>query len=191
MDVRNDNVILRDWLGQGRPLIIRRPCLSSDGKNVCLGLALPPAPDKQRLSFDLPLSLVREVSEPPLWEECAAVENATLEQIRTAANEGGVRLRTFGSHAWQHLTGLPYLTTDSDLDLLLFIETRKSWAAIRKKLEQIPGSIPSRIDLEIVLGGDASFSWREFSTTPQRLLFKGNSRVWLGNTNDVTKCLRE
>jgi len=180
------DVVLRGWLGEGRPLIVRRPCLSPDGENVCAGLALPPDPHKRRLAFDLPRVFVREVAEPPLWEDCEAdIANGTVEQIRAAAGAGGVPLRTFGSHAWQHLTGLPYVTKNSDIDVLAFINTRKSWRVIRQELEWIDWSSAPEIDLEIVLGHDASFSWREFSNTSARLLFKGNSRVWPGFKHDA------
>ena len=174
--------VLRTWLAQGHPLMVRSPCLSTDGAKVCVGLSLPPNPQKRRLAFELPRALVREVAPPPL----CLPSTELLQQIQTAAE---AELRTFGSHAWQRLTGLPYVTETSDIDLLIFLNSRQSWENTRHHLEQISWSSSPRIDLEIVLAGDASFSWREFSTSPQRLLFKGNSRVWLGNKHDVAKHL--
>ena len=173
--------VLRTWLAQGHPLIVRSPCLSPDGANVCVGLSLPPNPQKHRLAFELPRALVREVAPPPLWPHATEV----LQQFQSAAEAGGAELRTFGSHAWQHLTGLPYVTETSDIDLLIFTNSRRSWEITRQHLEQIAWPTSPKIDLEIVLDGDASFSWREFCTSPERLLFKGNSRVWLGNKRDV------
>ena len=67
----NDVICLRNWLGRGRPLIIRRPCRSEDGKSVYVGLSLPPDPVKRRLAFRLPFSSLANVVEPPLWTECA------------------------------------------------------------------------------------------------------------------------
>jgi len=185
-----DDNVLQDWLEQERPLIVRQPCLSPDEKQVSVGLALPPTPHKRRIAFELPRSSVRDVSAPPLWEDCAFRNVPAVEPIRAAAEAGGVELRTFGSHAWQHLTGLRYVTKESDIDLLLFINSRKSWEIIRSNLEQAGPDFPPGIDLEIVLNEDASFSWREFSSTPLRLLYKGNSRVWLADKSDIDGFLR-
>ena len=177
--------ILRDWVELGRPLIVRRPCHSTDGADVCVGLSLPPSPNKRRLAFDLPRALVRKISEPPLWKDCSD----SLELLQLAADAGGTELRTFGSHAWQHLTGLPYVTETSDIDLLLFLSSLQSWKIIRQSLEQIGELKVPGIDLEIVLSGDASFSWREFINDSPRLIFKGNARVWLGEKGDVSSYL--
>ncbi len=184
------NGLLQDWLENDRPLVVRRPCLSPDGTRISAGLALPPSPHKCRLAFELLRSAVRDVALPPLWEDCAARKIDSLAPIRAAAEAGGIGLRTFGSHAWQHLTGLPYVNEESDIDLLLFVSSPQIWEIIRSKLEQTGPGFPPGIDLEIVLNGDASFSWREFSSTPRRLLYKGNSRVWLGDKSDIDGILR-
>ena len=94
----------------------------------------------------------------------------------------------FGSHAWQHLTGLPYVSPSSDLDLLIFLDSPAAWQGVRDALSETP--LPPGIDLEIVLSGDASFSWREYSTSPADILFKGNSRVWKDEKSAVEKILR-
>ncbi len=181
-----DAEILREWLQLGRPLVVRRPCLSSDG--VCVGLSLPPSPKKRQIAWVLPRSDVREVAQPPVWQGGGA---EAAEPIRAAAEAAGVKLRMFGSHAWQNLTGLPYVTKASDLDLLLFLKTRASWEKIRESLEPFAWPSAPRIDLEIVLNEDASFSWKEYAQTSHRLLFKGNSRVWMGGNMDVEELLSE
>lgn len=191
LSIGQDGEILNDWIKNGRPVIVRRPCLSPDGKHFCAGLALPPAPQKRRLAFELPLALVREVAEPPLWEDCGAAVNPTVVAVRAAAEAAGVRLRTYGSHAWQHLTGLPYLTGDSDIDIIAFVTTRQSWDLIRQRLEEVVWESAPRIDLEIVLCGDTSFQWREFADASRRLIFKGNTQVWLGNKSEVAGYLAE
>lgn len=179
--------LLREWIGQHRPLVVRRPCLSPDGKNACLGLALPPSLGKNRVPFELPRELIRKVSGPPLWSDCATISDVAARPFHEAAAAGGAELRTFGSHAWQHLTGLQYVTEHSDIDLLIFLESQASWDAVRKKLA--PFALPPGIDLEIVVANDASFSWREYSGPQPSLLFKGNSSVWSGGKDDVDSYL--
>lgn len=181
--------LLHEWIEQDHPLVVRRPCLSPDGNNACLGLALPPSRGKRRIPFELPRESILKVSEPPLWSECETIPNETVHPFHEAATAGGVALRTFGSHAWQHLTGLNYVTEHSDIDLLIFLESHASWNSVREALSQL--ALPPGIDLEIVLKSDASFSWREFAGTGQNLLFKGNSTVWLGDRSDVGGHLQE
>lgn len=182
-----ESELLREWLEQDRPLVVRRPCLSDDGKNACLGLALPPSPTKRRIPFELPLKLIRHVAEPPVWSECGTILDEAVLRLDEAAKAGGVALRAFGSHAWQHLTGLSYVTGRSDIDLLMFLESRASWDAVRETLSRV--ALPDRIDLEFVLKNDASFSWREFAGAGKSLLFKGNSSVWLGDRADIERHL--
>ncbi len=181
--VSEEREVLCDWLALGRPLVVRRPCLSPDGSSVCVGLALPPASGKRRVAFDLPLSCVNKVSEPPAWEDCGSCESETARQIQERAS--GIPLRTFGSHAWQHLTGLPYITSTSDMDLLLFLPTHSDWEPLRLQLSEIIWEPVPRIDLEIVLENGDAFQWREFTNASSQILLKGNSRVRLANKRDL------
>jgi phosphoribosyl-dephospho-CoA transferase len=183
----NDLVCLRNWLGRGRPLIIRRPCRSEDGKSVYVGLSMPPDPVKRRLAFRLPYSSLANVVEPPLWAECA---EASLESSEVAGpifsitEAVGLPLQTFGSHAWQHYTGLSYVTPHSDIDLIVPINHREDWRRFRQLMSETQKT-DQRVDLEIILNDDASFHWREFEAPGRQLLFKGNHSVWMGDKSDV------
>ncbi len=182
--VSAEREVLSDWLGHGRPLVVRRPCLGPDGRTVCVGLALPPASGKRRVAFDLPLACVRKVTGPPVWEECRGRESETARQICERASACGISVRAFGSHAWQHLTGLSYLTPASDIDLLLFLSTRADWEPLRLLLAEIDWEPVPRIDLEIVLENGDAFQWREFTNASPQMLLKGNSRVRLADKSD-------
>jgi phosphoribosyl-dephospho-CoA transferase len=190
---QDDLVCLRSWVGRGRPLIIRRPCLSEDGKSVYLGLSLPPDFSKRRLAFCLPFSSLTKVVEPPLWTECAEAfseSSRLVSPILSAIEAAKLPLQCFGSYAWQHYTGLPYVTPDSDIDLIGPINRRGDW----RRFLQLMGETQKtdhRVDLEIILDGDASFNWREFEAPGTRLLFKGNRSVWMGDKNEVEALLRE
>lgn len=154
-----DPATLRDWLAHGRPLIVRRPCLTEDGQNVFLGLALP---GKRRLAYQVPMKTISSVESPPLWrgEFLAALTP-----------------RLFGSHAWQELTGLPYVTETSDVDLLVDIASFDEWQHLLFLDPGLP-EVP-RMDLEIVLKGDASFHWKEYLAPGEDILIKSNRHVWL------------
>jgi phosphoribosyl-dephospho-CoA transferase len=188
---QNDRVCLRNWLGRGRPLIIRRPCRSEDGKSVYVGLSLPPNPVKRRLAFRLPFSSLANVVEPPLWTECAEASPESSEMagpILSVIEAANLTLQTFGSYAWQHFTGLSYVTSNSDIDLIVPINRREDWQRFRELMSEAQKK-DQRVDLEIMLNGDASFNWREFEAPGTRLLFKGNRSVWMGDKTDVEALL--
>ena len=189
----NDVVSLRNWLGRGRPVIIRRPCRSEDGKSVYVGLSLPPDPVKRRVAFRLPFSSLANVVEPPLWTECAEAFPESFgmaSPILSVIEAVKLPLQTFGSYAWQHHTGLSYVTSNSDIDLIVPINRREDWQRFRQLMSETQKT-DHRVDLEVILNGDASFNWREFETPGTRLLFKGNRSVWMGDKSDVETLLHD
>jgi phosphoribosyl-dephospho-CoA transferase len=187
----NDEVCLRNWVGRGRPVIIRRPCRSEDGKSVYVGLSMPPDPVKRRLAFRLPYSALADVVEPPSWAECseASPESSELAAPIIAVTEAAkLPLQTFGSYAWQHYSGLSYVTPHSDIDLIVPINRRGDWRRFRQLMSEAQKT-DQRVDLEIILNGDASFHWREFEGPGSQLLFKGNHSVSMGDKSDVEALL--
>lgn len=174
------NALLSEWLSAKRPLIVRRRTESNPPGLLPLGLALP---GKRRVAFALSPADVLNVAPPPV----IPLSGEIFDHLATAARDAGTELRAFGSHAWQFLTGLAYVTPESDTDLLIFLEDLAGWETLRAALETIP--LPPKIDLEIVLRRDASFSWREFAAAGEHLLFKGETRVWLGQKTDVASRL--
>ncbi len=151
--------VLRDWLENGHPLIVRRPCVSEDGTEVFLGLALP---GRRRMAFRVPSASVCSVEPPPLWDGKAIP---------------GFAFRLYGSRAWEHLTGLSYVTPESDVDLLVDIESQAEWGSFLTSDFRLPAQ--PRVDLEVIFCGDASFSWREYLGPAGEILIKSNRRVWL------------
>ena len=97
-------------------------------------------------------------------------------------------LQTFGSYAWQHHTGLSYVTSYSDIDLIVPISRREDWRRFRQLMSETQKT-DHRVDLEVILDGDASFHWREFEAAGPQLLFKGNRSVWMGDKSDVEALL--
>jgi len=100
-------------------------------------------------------------------------------------------LRVFGSHAWQNLTGLPYVTESSDIDLLALIDSPEEWERFCTAMSALPLPTTPRLDLEVVLLGDASFSWREFLASETQILLKSSSAVWLESKSRVSALLHD
>jgi len=186
--------IFGNWVAQGRPLIIRRPCLSQDERFLCVGLALPPSPVKRRLAYRIPVSTISRIDEPPYWNLCNAKAdfgtNNSIVAIQQTTDNLRLPLRAFGSYAWEHLTGLPYTTSSSDVDLLICIEDQQGWRHFNASMREI-GRADRRIDLEIMMNRNASFNWREYEATGLRMLFKSNDAVWLGDKSQVEDFLHD
>jgi hypothetical protein len=135
-----------------------------------------------------------KIADPPPWSLCQATAGFDVinrvRSIQSATAASGLSLLTFGSYAWQYHTALPYVTAGSDIDLLIPIKRQENW----KKFQQSMAGAnirTNRTDLEIVLNGDVSFSWREFGAPGTQMLFKGNRSVWMGAKSDVEGFLHE
>jgi phosphoribosyl-dephospho-CoA transferase len=160
--------IVAAWLEASRPLIVRRqaPSFVAGRSALAVGLPLPPDKGKLRIALELAPSTVARVAPPlnlidviacvpPYWQRALA-------RLHAAAVEKGVAFRVFGSAVWQVLTGLPYLTERSDLDLLWHPAQREELDVGVALLAAWQRATGVRADGEIVFGDDAAVSWREW-----------------------------
>jgi len=150
--------IVAGWIHAGRPLIVRRPACSDVVGMIPLGLPLPPSHGKRRIAVSLAAADIVASAPPPLLADAAAAAPAhwreTIDQLLQLLPE----TRTFGSLAWQHLTGLPYLTERSDLDLLWPLSS----ATLPSDIAGIAKQAPMRLDGEIT-GPAGGVQWRELT----------------------------
>jgi phosphoribosyl-dephospho-CoA transferase len=169
--------IIEGWARAGHPLIVRRPCCTDAAGMIPLGLPLPPSHGKRRIALELapndiiasapPPSLAYVVTAAPLrWRE-------TIELLLDLLPE----TCTFGSLAWQHLTGLPYLSEDSDLDLLWPLSFARQARTLPSDIARIASRAPMRLDGEIV-GAAGGVQWRELTGADEdEVLVKGSTGV--------------
>ena len=166
----------RQWQLAGWPAIVRRnePAivgqidagLAADEK-ISLGIALPPRLDgsKQRLSLNVsmqhivsvqkPLDLADAILQaPPHWRQ-------ELGALDSAAKEIDISLQLFGSLAMQSLTGLPYLTPKSDIDILFRPDSSAQMQAGLGLLSDFGHSLP--LDGELVFPDAQAVAWKELA----------------------------
>jgi hypothetical protein len=62
----------------------------------------------------------------------------------------------------------------SDVDLIVPIDHRDVWRRFRQLMSESQKT-DHRVDLEIILNGDASFHWREFEAPGTRFAYEGKS----------------
>ena len=190
---------LARWRDADRPLVVRRSEPGLPPGAISIGLPLPPAADGSKRRFgghvqpdqvarrQRPLTLAQvAASAPPHWQRAIAALLADTPADPRAGAMADVMvdsppLRCFGSLAMQAVTGLPYLTDASDLDLLLqprsVAQLDAGLALLRRHRDHLP------LDGEIVFPHGAAVSWKEWLAAPAggdaRLLVKSMDGVAL------------
>jgi phosphoribosyl-dephospho-CoA transferase len=179
--------ILADWARAGRPLVVRRPVCSDVAGTIPLGLPLPPLYGKRRIAMALAANEIAECAPPPLLADAAAAApphwHDTIDRLLRLCP----KTRTFGSLAWQHLTGLPYLSAGSDLDLLWPLPSTRQANALLSEIAEIAQQAPMRLDGEIVspAGG---VQWRELIGDDEGEILVKGLRAVLGMTRATFLC---
>lgn len=172
---------LADWAARGWPVIVRRRVPGEDGALVPAGLPLPPSLGKRRIGFALPPAAVRPRSGLTLAEARAAAPatwQPTLDALLAHGAVHGRVPRVFGSLLWQALTGLPYLSASSDLDLLWPGPVGPAFLA---GLADLAAQAPMGLDGEISLADGFAVNWRELQAAGpgDTILAKGLGRLEL------------
>ncbi len=172
--------LIRAWADRGWPLILRRPA-PGDDDGLALGLPLPPSLGKRRVAVVLqsvdvirtepPLRLDEaKIAAPPSWSD-------TIARLSALALVQGEPARVFGSLAWRWITGLPYLTPTSDLDLLLPCAGASTVDSQTAALAAAEARAPMRIDAELVRPDGAAVDWREMHSGTAEILVKTTRSV--------------
>src|SRR5262249_13164148 len=146
--------LLRHWTDRGWPVIVRRRAEGDDPAFVPIGVPLPPAAGKRRIALAVPPDGILRRSSPPLL--CAATRIAhsswqpTISSLLALGTRTGVEPAAFGSLAWEHLTGLTYLSPNSDLDVLWKVPTGFDVLSLVFSIAEIQRDAPLRIDGEVI-----------------------------------------
>ena len=150
---------------------------------IPVGLPLPPANGKLRLSA---LIAPEDVDErvPPVTLRDVRIEvplpwQKTVEALLCLADQSGVEPRVFGSLLWQRLTGLPYLSASSDLDLLWPVTDANTATHLAGCLATVEQDSPVRCDGEFPLPDGGGVQWREWKDSPHEVLVKDLTGVRL------------
>jgi len=172
--------LVADWAERGWPLVVRRSACGEAG--VPLGLPLPPAQGKRRLSFVLEPSALRALDPPPRLAEAVPAAPAEWRPTLGRLLDLDPEARIFGGLAWQHLTGLAYLSPTSDIDLLWCL--RGSAGRLLAGLAAIARDAPMRIDGECLGTGGRAVQWRELAEGTPEVLVKDARGVSVVSRSD-------
>jgi phosphoribosyl-dephospho-CoA transferase len=164
--------ILTGWASRGWPAIIRRRQCAEVSADVAIGVPLPPSLGKARIALTTTASAILSVEPPPLLIEVAAHASARGNNTLAILAKRLPHARCFGSFAWEHLTGLNYVTPTSDIDLLITcadVAAADNAAGIIAELER---SGVMAFDVELITPDDAAVHWREWQKGSEQILLK-------------------
>lgn len=169
-----DEPLLADWAERDRPLVVRRA--GCDERRcaglVPLGLSLPPSSKVRRIAVQVPALAICSVAPPPrladLVSSAPLAWRVTIDRLLKL--DAGAR--AYGSLAWQHATGLCYLSATSDLDLLWRCAAGSSCEALLAAIAAIERQAPMRIDGEVMTADGGAVHWRELQSGAAEVLVK-------------------
>ncbi|HGM5514745.1 malonate decarboxylase holo-[acyl-carrier-protein] synthase [Stenotrophomonas maltophilia] len=163
---------LADWFAQGRPAIVARRAADDADPRLRLGVPLPPAEGKLRLTLRVPAHDVLRTAAPPTLQ--AVLEGDLVQdwQRPLQALQDIAAARVFGAFAWQHLTGLHYVHARSDIDLLWRIDTAAQADALVARLQAWETEHGRRVDGELYLVDGGAVNWREYAGRSREVLVK-------------------
>ena len=160
-----DLPLVRNWADRGWPVIVRRRADTEEPGLVPIGLPLPPALGKRRLALLLSPDGISQHLSPPLLQAAASVADSgwrsTIDSLLALGARTGVEPSAFGSLMWQHQTGLPYVSTRSDLDVLWLVPSGFDVLSLVFSIAELQRGAAMPIDGEIVFRDGAAVSWRE------------------------------
>lgn len=164
-------VAIRDaisrWRAADWPLVVRRAEPDAANDSIAVGIALPPdtktgvkprvgamiaSLDISRQALPVTVASVLPMA-PPHWR-------AALLALHLESTDSLPPMRVFGSLAWQSITGMPYLRTASDIDLLFAPHTRQELDDGIALLARYAALLP--LDGEVVFPCGAAVAWKEW-----------------------------
>jgi phosphoribosyl-dephospho-CoA transferase len=157
--------LLEAWADRGWPVIVRRRAEAEDPGLVPIGIPLPPAVGKRRVSLLLPPGGVLQRLAPPLLRTAAQVADpiwqTTIASLLVLGARADLEPAAYGSLLWQHRTGLAYLSPSSDLDVLWPVPGGFDVSSLVFGIAEVQRDAPLRIDGEIVFPDGTAVNWRE------------------------------
>jgi len=156
---------LAAWAENGWPVIVRRRLAGDHPDRVPVGVPLPPAAGKMRIALTVPEQAVLQRSPPPslsvVFPAADLAWGPTIHALVALGARHSVSPAAFGSLLWQYLTGLPYLSPRSDLDVLWPIRADCEIGALVAGIAAAELGAPVRIDGEVVFPDGEAVNWRE------------------------------
>ena len=186
----------RDWLAQGRPLVVTRQ--AETGRALTLGLALPCEHVTRRLACTVEHTDVARWRNPLTFEEAVHVlpmqDARALRRFAGAVAGHALQVGVYGSTAWECISGLRYRHEGSDVDVVCDVASSAGLSACLAAFNEAARDTLSRLDGEIRFAGGHAVAWRELADacagTATLVLAKGERDVALLSLHRILAPLR-
>ncbi len=172
---------LGEWFSRGLPAMVCGAAggTAGDATRVELSVTLPAARWYAALRFPVGRAAITRLAPPlPLAEAIPSAPPAwrpPLEELDRAATAEGAPLSVTGPLAWQHLTGEPYVTPRSAVELVFRPSTRQQLGAILALLRLRDGWDGPPLAGEAVLGWNDAVAWRDLAHGRRRVLVRSGA----------------
>lgn len=177
INVCGSQAALRSWLAETPIAIVRSFRDGEDREAVPVGSALPAARDRARIGYSVAAGAIAEViGRCPLSETLQVAPETWREKLQCLVDgmtAAGLVPLTYGSLAWQFVTGLPYIRETSDIDVAVKLSNRADLKAALSVLRAADEMRGPRIDGELIWDDEAAVNWRECDGVGAELLVKG------------------
>ena len=178
---REQRATVENWIVDRRPAIGRRPTTGNPSSDLAIGIPLPPSLGKLRIALSVPATSARPRPAVPLADaraEAPAAWRPMLDSLAGLGRSVGIVPLVYGALLWQFLTGMVYVRSESDLDLLWPLEDRALLRPLLDELTRIDAAGPVRLDGE-VLTPAGGVNWRELAAVwpHDRLVLVKNTRA--------------
>jgi phosphoribosyl-dephospho-CoA transferase len=145
--------ILQHWSQADLPLVVARQRPDIAQGRICVGLPAPARWARRRLALDVDGTDVCKIGLFPLLAGVMPIASSLPAVLKRSP------VRVYGSFAWQSMTGMDYVHTASDLDVLL--EAKSMPHAIELATALKAWDAPCRVDGELVFPSGHAFALRE------------------------------
>ena len=156
---------LQHWAQRSLPLVVTRQPDEDGAPLIALGLCAPRRWRRRRLALRVAQADVLYFDEFPRLEQLAARlpvgARTPARQLSTALQACGASARVYGSHGWQHLTGLEHVRDGSDLDVWVGVSSSEQADAVAAALDAFAAPT-RRLDGELVFPDGTAVAWREW-----------------------------
>lgn len=183
---------VKQWIAECRSFVCPRQNPRSN--TLQLGLAFVDNGIKHRAFVQARYQDVLQADTPHELIECLDLfgeqEANVLRQLATKLNAAGFTLYVFGSVAWEKISGKPYRTEKSDLDLLCDVATIQDVRFVTASLAAADRELPFSIDGELRFPKDECVNWREVVAALEHhdeleVLIKGETGVYMSSLDSL------
>ncbi|MEY2668621.1 MAG: hypothetical protein RJA59_1259, partial [Pseudomonadota bacterium] len=175
---------LGDWFARGHPAVVCRPERGAPAggpagavAGVPLCVTLPATRWNASIRFSVARAAIARLAEPPPLREVVpsapAEMRAPLAILDRDATAVGVPLSVVGALAWQHHTGLDYVTPRSPVELHFRPRTRRELEGILGVLRLRENWDGPPLAGEVILGWNDAVAWRDLARGRRRVLVQG------------------